>query len=152
MRYAFNLLELLLVIIIIGILLASGAQVVRPRHLRDDAQFIKAKILKTQNDGIFFDTREFYGGEISSDKGCITLDRDSLSESATDGKVSYTIYSNLSGELAGKRLCFDYLGRPALDNHNNLLNEEKNLTISYNSKEIILSLEPVSGYVIIYKK
>jgi len=150
MRYAFTILELLLVITIIGILTAIGVQVLRPKHLLNDANFIKIKIMKTQSEGLFFDTRSFDGSEISSTRGCITLDKNNLNDSAKNGKVTYSIHSSIEGDLAGKRLCFDYLGRPALDNHNNLLNSEANLTLKERNRAITLSLEPISGYVIIH--
>jgi prepilin-type N-terminal cleavage/methylation domain-containing protein len=156
MRRAVTLLELILVIVIIGILAKIGLGMIRTHPLLDDAQWIALQIRQTQYRGIGYDHRAFGGGEIDQEAtvGCLTLDRESLDSNASQGEAHYRIRSQLSGELAGKELCFDHRGRPSLNdtpdhNHSNYLITPQSLILSDRDRNLTLELLPLSGCVII---
>ncbi len=151
MKKGVSLFEMILVLVILSILLATGSIIYRPRHLINDSHYITLKIAQAQYKGLGFDHRDGKGGSISAneDIGCLTLTKEDLEEKATKGKAPYRIHSTLSGELAGKRLCFDHLGRPSLDDPLHPIHSIQELKINYNNTSRTLLLFPFSGYVII---
>ena len=152
MKNALTLLELIFVLVILGILAAVGATAVRPRPLPNDARYIALKIMHAQYEGLFFDHRDFDGGEIGaeSDRGCLVLEKTALEENATEGRSPYRIRSTLSGDLKDKKLCFDHLGRPSEGDHSHPLTTVQELDLGYGGKTVTLSVFPLSGYVTIH--
>jgi len=60
MKKAYTLIELIFVIIIIGIMSAVGASAFKPTYLRDDTNFIQAKIKQAQFLGIGYNHIAFF--------------------------------------------------------------------------------------------
>ena len=151
MSRAFTLLEMVLVLVVISIIYAIGAMNYHPKSLRDDVDFIKLQIEKRKREAIAFDHREFGGGEISDSKeiGCITLTKEGIESASLKGGGKYKIKSTISGDFAGKKICFDYLGAPSEGNYTNRINSIIEIVVSYNKKSKTIKLLPLSGYVII---
>ncbi len=159
-KQAFSLIELIFAIIIIGIMAQVGSSTFKPRTLDNDVEFIVAKIKETQFLGIGYEHYSFkddkYDDGGSSVVGCIDLTPNSLSESATDKNttVSYKIKSTIDGvNGVSSLLCFDSKGRPHEDSFelSTLYSEKKSFTIEYRGKKKIITIEPITGYVIISK-
>jgi len=151
MRRAFTLLELVFVIVIIGILAKIGSEAFRTDYLRNDAAFVALKIRQAQFEGIGFDHRTFDGSQIADTTGCLTLTQVSLEENATAGRAAYRLHASLTGDLAGKTLCFDHLGMPHDDGSHisTPMAAAATLTLTYGGRERNLTVLPRSGYVII---
>lgn len=152
MRRGFSLIELVLVIVIMGILAGVGALSYRPHRLENDMDFIAMVLNKTKYEGIGFDHRAFGGGEIEDSQkiGCIKLDRDSISQKYKSGGGEYKIKSDISGEYAGKVICFDNLGRVNEGNYTNPIDSIIDLNISYGKRSKTIKLLPQSGFIIKY--
>ena len=150
---AFTLIELLFVIIAAGVLAAVGTSLYKTNHLRNDANFIAAKIKQAQYRGIGFEHNGFGTEETTADldNGCILLNAAALEETAGSGEAHYTLHATLSGELANATLCFDSKGRPHLNDFTSatLLREQKVLTLTQAGKDANISIMPMSGYAII---
>ena len=146
-----TLIEIIFVIIIIGIVSAIGAISFHPRTLENDAKFIALAIDKTKKEAIGFDHRAFGGGEITDIKeiGCITLTKDGIYSSFRQGTSHYRLKSSISGDMVGKKLCFDNIGRPSEGNYTNILSSIININIKYHKKGLIIKILPQSGYIII---
>ncbi len=147
-RHAFTLIELILVVIVTGILMATGAQMIRPSHLHADAHFVWLKIAYAQSQGIGYDHRTFDGGEASAGStiGCRTLDAAHLDETLRDGSVHYPLHATLSGDLAGKTLCFDRLGAPHIGDHSSAFDAPQSLTLTEGGETATLTVYPKSGF------
>jgi hypothetical protein len=146
-----TLLELVFVIVLIAILAKTGSEMLKVRHLRDDAAYVAMKIDEARFAGIGFDHRGFDGGETGGDEGCVTLSAEGLEENATAGRAAYRLHVTLSGDLAGKTLCFDRLGRPHDDGSHvsEPLGETKSLILQEGADQREIKVLPQSGYVII---
>ena len=152
-HHAFTLIELLFVIIAIGIMAAVGTSLYKTNHLRNDANFIAAKIKQAQYRGIGYEHNGFTTEETTADyaNGCILLNAAALEDSAASGDAHYTLHAAFSGGLANATLCFDSKGRPHLNDFTSatLLGEQKVLILTHAGKDANISIMPMSGYAII---
>jgi len=152
-KNAFTLIELIFVIVIMGIMAGIASTSFKPTYLIDDSNFIIAKIKETQFLGIGYEHLSFGGTSSGFDasSGCIEIRKSSLEENATNqNEINYKIHSVLSGELNNTKICFDSKGRPHEDNFDGaLLTTSKILTLKYSEKERNITIEPITGYVIL---
>jgi len=152
-KKAFTLIELIFVIVIMGIMAGIASTSFKPTYLIDDSNFIIAKIKEAQFLGIGYEHLNFDGtSSVFDDKsGCIEIKKSSLEENATNkNEINYKIHSLLSGNLNNTKICFDSKGRPHKDDFDgDLLTEQKILTLRYSDKERNITIEPITGYVIV---
>lgn len=150
-REAFSLIETIFVIVIISIIAATGALSVRPHRVENDSRWVLMQIKKARFEGLGVDHRSFGSGEIDdpSDLGCIVLDRDWIAANSRKGGARYEMKAELVGELAGKKICFDHLGRASEGNYSNLLHSTASLIVSYGERNRTIVIFPESGYAII---
>ncbi len=153
MRNALTLLELIFTLLIIGILIVAGSQNLHTSFLNNDTSFITSKIIQAQYKAQGIDHRDENGDEIANDSisniGCIKFTKEALDDSANSSKANYKIHASLSGELANKKLCFDQIGRPSLNDHLHPIKTTKDLILSYQDRNRTIIIYPQSGYVII---
>lgn len=150
MKKAFTLVELIFIIVIIGILAGVASSVFKSDYLSNDADFILAKIKQAQYKGIGYEHNGFGTQSAVADynNGCINLEKISLQESSTDGKLTYALHVDA---FDAGTICFDSKGRP----HNsdfrsvNLLNDKKVITLSYNGETKNIFILATSGFAII---
>jgi len=147
-KQAFTLLELIFVIVIMGIMAGIASSAFKTNYLLDDTNFIALKIKNAQFLGIGY---EHFGLTNGDETGCIDIRKSSLEENATNkNEINYKIHSTLSGSLNDTKICFDSKGRPHEDDFNGaLLTASKILTLKYSGKEKNVTIEPVTGYVIV---
>jgi prepilin-type N-terminal cleavage/methylation domain-containing protein len=142
-KKAFTLLEIVFVLVIIGIMAGVGSSSFRSNYLLDDASYISLKIKEAQFDGIGVEHLNFGGGVNNSigDKGCIELEKSALEN------AGYTLHVDDFDEGI---ICFDSKGRPHEDDFDgDLLLSKKTITLNHNSKEKIITIEPITGYTYI---
>ncbi len=152
-KQAFTLLELIFVIVIMGIMAGVASSAFKTNYLLDDTNFISLKIKNAQFLGIGHEHLNFNGTSSGFDdkSGCIDIKKSSLEENATNkNEINYKIHSVLSGDLNDMKICFDSKGRPHEDDFNgSLLTASKTLTLNYSKKERNITIEPITGYVIL---
>ncbi len=150
-RYAFSLLELIFVVVLIGILAGIGASSFRTNYLVNDINFIAMKIRRAQFEGIGYETRTFGGGHIATDKGCVTLSENALKDDINASGGMYALHVTLDAtDFNTGEVCFDAKGQPHDGDHaSNLLAVRKVLKVRYRSHEANITIEPLSGYVIV---
>ncbi|SFP52738.1 type II secretion system protein [Hydrogenimonas thermophila] len=161
MKKAFSLIELIFVMVIIGILAATGVYYFKPNILQRDVDYVLGKIKEARFKGIGYNKFEFNGSYISDPVGCIKLTKDALNNDNTkDETQKYKINDlttiNVSDNV--KILCFDYLGRPHSDKNesdgddNNetrldtLLHSPLEINVTYNGDSRIILVLPMSGF------
>jgi len=153
-KKAFTLIELVFVIVIIGIITGVGLNSFKTNYLLNDTNFIALKIKNAQFSGIGYSHLDFGGGVSSTDRtGCIEINKTSLEENATNPhKVNYKLHVTLNP--TDTTICFDSKGRPHdgnfTDDFNaNLLSSQKIITLEYRGKERNITIQPITGYVIV---
>lgn len=164
MRSAFSMVELIFVMVIIGILAATGTYYFKPNILQRDVDFVLGKIKEAKFRGIGYNKYEFNGSYRSDSIGCIELSKDALnSNNGEDEAQKYKINSNTEIEayynnLQVNTLCFDYLGRPHSDKNesggddNNetrldtLLHSPLEINVTYNGNSRTILVLPMSGF------
>ncbi len=152
MKKAFSLLELIFVIVIIGIMAGLGSGSIKTNHLLNDSHYIIGKIREAQYEGIGFEHQNFDGSFIANTKGCVTLTPAFLDGNASKAQVKYSLHVSIDhSALNTDTLCFDTKGRPHDGNfaQNTLFTEQKVLILTYNTKSVSISIEPITGYAII---
>ena len=150
MKKAFTFIELIFVIVIMGIMASVASSSFRSNYLLNDTNFIALKIKNAQFLGIGYEHLDFGGGVSSSDRtGCIKINKSKLEENATNkNELNYKLHVTLSP--SDTTICFDSKGRPHdKDFNGTLLTSQKIITLSYNKKENNISIEPITGYVIV---
>ncbi|WP_331775715.1 prepilin-type N-terminal cleavage/methylation domain-containing protein [Sulfurospirillum sp. 1612] len=143
---AFTILELIFVIILIGIISSIGLSSLPDNRLLNDTNFVIMKIKETQrhalgNDVIGFNTP----WSVQSDATCLDVNNTSFEEKARQNSTPFQFVSDVSSE--NKRLCFDEFGRPYHDEK--LIQQKLDINITYNHEMNTISVQPMSGYVII---
>ena len=152
-KQAFTLIELIFVIVIMGIMAGIASSAFKTNYLLDDTNFIALKIKNAQFLGIGHEHLNFDGTSSGFDdkSGCIDIKKSELDEEATNkNEINYAIHSSLSGSLNDTKICFDSKGRPHEDDFNGtLLTSSKTLTLEYSNEDRNITIEPITGYVII---
>ena len=149
---AFSLLELIFVIVIIGIMAGLGSASLKTNYLLNDSHYIIGKIREAQYEGIGFEHQNFDGSFISSSRGCVTLAAAFLDGNASKAQAKYTLHVSINhSSLTTNTICFDAKGRPHDGDfaQNTLFTEQKVLILTYNTKSVSISIEPLTGYAII---
>ena len=145
------MIETIFVIVIISIVAATGAFVFRPHRLYNDTQWVLMQIRKARFEGIGIDHRKFGSGEIEDPLGlgCIVLDNDGIISKSRKGGAKYEMKAKIVGESAGRKICFDHLGRACEGNYSNPIDSIVSVTLNYGERNRSIVIFPVSGYAII---
>lgn len=143
MRYAFSLIELIFVIVLIGVLTGIGFYMSRPDYARQDAQYTLLKLKEARYRAIGYDAL--------NTTGCVTLTPTALSSSDEaprhDIKSTMTITPNTVSTV-----CFDALGRPHDGNSialGTLMQTEVTILFQNSDKNSTIRVFPQTGYAII---
>ena len=159
MKKAFSLIELIFVMVIIGILAATGVYYFKPNILQRDVDYVLGKIKEARFRGIGYNKFKFNGSYISDPVGCIELTKYALNNDNTkDETQKYKIndlteISAYHDGLQVQTLCFDYLGRPhngSQDenetNLSSLLHTSLEINVTYNGDSRTILVLPMSGF------
>jgi len=151
---AFSLLELIFVIVIIGIMAGLGSASIKTNHLLNDSHYIVGKIREAQYKGIGYEHNGFGTESTVPDykRGCIALTPAFLDGNASKAEAKYSLHVNINHSALGTdTLCFDTKGRPHDGDftQNTLFTEQKVLILTYKTKNVTISIEPITGYAII---
>ncbi len=158
MRFAFSLMELIFVLVLIGILVGVGSSSYRSDRALIDARYVALQIDKVRYRAIGFDHRNFSGGFDSVESiGCIDLKKESFEQNTSAAKMGgvhpSTDISSPSG-MSGTRLCFDSDGKPHDGNFTvqSILHSKAELNITNSGSWWMVEVMPISGYVIINRR
>ena len=146
-REGFTMVELIFVIILIGVLAGIGTNFMPDNRLLGDTNFISMKIKEKQKQAIADDVNGFLKPwSIEDNRTCIKLSVDSLEQEDSHSKKPHRFSStiNISGNST---ICFDNFGRPYQSEQ--LLLDKKEIIVKYKDSNKIISVMPISGYVII---
>ncbi len=150
MKKAFTLVELIFVIVILGILSGAAVMSIPDNRLLTDINFITMKIKEKQMDAFIYDNYDF--NDISwrdnfYEKTCIDTANIKSDEKSSKSARKYQMKSTLST----KKICFDTLGRPYLNNYklNNLIQTPILLDIEYKNTKRKIKIMPYSGSIMI---
>lgn len=150
MKKAFTLLELIFVVVIVGILVGVASSSFKTDYLRNDAEFILAKIKQAQYKGIGYEHNSFgtQNATADYDNGCIRLEKGTLEESATQAELTYSLHVD---SFDAGTICFDSKGRPHETDFSsaNLLSANKVIELTYNGETKKILILPISGFAII---
>ena len=156
MKKAFTLIELIFVIVIIGIMAGVGFSAFKPTYLLDDTNFVAGKIKEAQFLGIGYEHLNFDGSQIDDKTGCITIEKNSLEENATNkNQVNYKLHVSIeaddNNQGTNNTICFDSKGRPHHTDFTlaNLLTTQSKFQFTYSGKNRTITIEPITGYMII---
>jgi prepilin-type N-terminal cleavage/methylation domain-containing protein len=144
---AFTLIELIFVLVIIGIMAFVGMEFIPNETYISDAQMLKKLILTKKTNALGY---KVYG---ENNDTCLRLNKDYINSEENLSQVKYKFKSdiNVSGLKNGDLICFDYKGRPydgvVERNLSHLLEKNVIITLKHHTKEINLTLYPISGYV-----
>lgn len=133
MKKAFNLIELIFVILIIGLLVGIGVYSFKPNHQRNDTRMLAMQLQKARYQGI-----NYYQKRFDSGIGCL--------KPAALSIKNYTFKSRIDPK-GFQTICFDYLGRVYLDGQR--AKDQVQIELSYRSKTATIQIDPKTGYVII---
>jgi prepilin-type N-terminal cleavage/methylation domain-containing protein len=125
MRRAFNLVELVFVLVIMGILYATAVYSFKPKVLQKEANFVAMKILQAKYLAIQYDSFGLKEQKV----GCIEPQ-----------KIEYAFKSTIVSNP--QKICFDAKGDPHL-------RSAAEITLEYRSKKATVQVLPKTGYVII---
>ena len=145
--FAFTMVELIFVIILIGILSYIGKNFLPDNRLLNDTNFLTMKIKEKQRNALSYDTVGFSKpwSQVNA-LTCIDLNTTKIESKDAKSQKPHKFSSVLSVE-GNSTLCFDNFGRPYQSEHLLLTNLDMNLTYKPNEYKTI-SVEPMSGYVI----
>ncbi|WP_457565040.1 pilus assembly FimT family protein [Caminibacter sp.] len=142
---AFTLIELIFVIVIAGIMTFVGFEYMPDNTLISDYQILKQKILQKKSNALGYR----YTGENNST--CIVFSKEWLNNDDNTSNVRYVFKSDISSDVDGNEICFDYMGRPykgSVDaNLSNLLHQQVIVTLKYRNREKNITIYPISGEV-----
>ncbi len=150
MRKAFTLTELIFIIVILGILAGAAVMNIPDNRLMTDINFVTSQIKKKQMDAFIYDVYDFTDDAWRDnfyDKTCINTANIKADEKSSKSARKYQIKSTLTST----KICFDFLGRPYLDNYrlNNLIKTPILLDIEYKSTKRKIKIMPYSGSIMI---
>lgn len=153
MRNAFNMIELVFIIVVMGILAKVGSSFIPDNRLLNDTNYISMKIKEQQKNALGYDTMNFSTNTkmptvYSSDFNHTCVESSKLFLENLDLQRSYILTSTVNNTVT---FCFDSLGRPYDKNATSekLLFQKVDINVSYNNKTNTISVLPMSGYVII---
>ena len=153
MKKAFTLLELIFVIVIIGIMAGLGSSAFKTNYLLNDSHYIIGKIREAQYEGIGLEQQDLSESSRENiSRGCVTLTKEKLDDNASASGGRYSLHVSINhSSLTTDTICFDAKGRPHDGDftQNTLFTEQKVLILTYNTKNVSISIEPLSGYAII---
>jgi Tfp pilus assembly protein FimT len=148
MKYAFTILEIIFVIIIIS-LVAIGARNALPDNtLLNSTNYLKAKILDKRANALAYETN--LTNLEDEYLVCVKFDKDWLKIDESKSKVKINMSQKVTIS-ADYNVCFDYLGRTHknsinLDDFSTLMHESVDVNISYNNNYKIIRVYPMTGY------
>ncbi len=147
-KFAFSMVELIFVIIVIGILSYISSGFLPDNRLLNDTNFLVMKIKERQKNAIGYDANGFLKPWSKIDSSiCIDLDITKLENGDLHSQKPYKFSSKLSVD-GNNTLCFDNFGRPYQGEH--LLLKKLDMNLTYKPDEYrVISVAPISGYVII---
>ncbi|MDX1810175.1 MAG: type II secretion system protein [Sulfurospirillaceae bacterium] len=149
-KSAFTIVELVFVIILIGILTSIGVSFLPDNKLLNDTNFLVMKIKEKQRNAIGYDAVGFADPwSVEDNSTCVNFNTATLENEDKNSQKPYKFTSNLSVvNSTNSTICFDEFGRPYQSG--SLLKNRIDVNISHNiNKYNIISVEPMSGYVII---
>ncbi len=137
MKEAFSMLEVVITVMIIGVMIAVGTELIPNTSLSKDTSFILYKIKETQTNALLNQNKT----------NCINLDKKNYPLSL-DKKTQILIEGNL---LKKKKLCFDSEGKPFDENLSiaNLIKKPIFIKLKNNKEFKELIIMPFSGTVIV---
>ena len=150
-KYAFTLLELIFVIVLMGVLTGIGFYMSQPDATKQDAQYTLLKLKEARYRAIGFQSSNSYG----ADGGCVILNDGNLSNNEVPKHEIKSKNINLNLVLTNDTICFDSLGRPHDGNSttlNTILQTDLNITFKDGDKNTTICLFPQTGYAIIQCK
>ncbi len=134
MKKAFSMVELIFVIVLLGILVSIGGNLLPDNRLLQYTNETSMKIKETQKNAIGNDINGF-GTPWSKESNSTCIESSDFEHAVIDGNET---------------LCFDEFGRPYRPSpQEQLLLHEVNVTVTYNNTDKNISVQPMSGYVII---
>ena len=139
---AFTLIELIFVIIIIGIISGVGFSMQKSDYAYRDGEYLLLKLKEARYKAMGFE------GKL--DEGCIELNANSIQTNELNEVEAYKFRSSIDSNMTD--ICFDYLGRPHFEDNvdlDTLLQNKKDIILSYNEKSCTVMVYPLSGYGII---
>ena len=148
-RSGFSMLELVFVIVLIGILVSIGGNLLPDNRLLNDTNYIVMKIKETQKNAIGNDINGFETPwSKESNSTCIYLSKNRLEKRDLKSQKPHKLSPNLNLSVDGnKTLCFDEFGRPY--QLEQLLLQNKDINVTYGGQMNTISIQPMSGYAII---
>ena len=146
-RSAFSMVELIFIIVIMGILAEIGLNFMPDNRLLNDTNFLTLKIKEKQKQAIADDVNGFLKPwSIEDNRTCINLDVDVLEKEDLNSKKPHKFSSTINVD-GNNTICFDNFGRPYQGEQ--LLLDKKKIKVTYKDASKIISVMPISGYVII---
>jgi prepilin-type N-terminal cleavage/methylation domain-containing protein len=139
-KYAFTLIELIFVIVLMGVLTGIGFYMSQPDYTKQDAQYTLLKLKEARYRALGYDAYD--------SSGCVTLTPTALSNSDTSPR--HDIKSALTSNIT--TVCFDGMGKPHNGNSvslASLLPTDLNITFIYSDKNSTVRLFCGTGYAII---
>ena len=141
--YSFTLIEMIFVIILVGILSIGAINSIPDNTLPNNVNFVYNKISEKKANALALKAN--INNDEENRSVCIKFDKDWLKNDERYSKVKFNLSNRVTILSSETVVCFDYLGRPHknqidLENFNNLLHNDVNVTIRYNNegKEKIL--------------
>ncbi len=154
-RYAYSLLELIFIIVIIGILTGIAFYGFRPDYLRNDVAKVVMELENTRYQGVGYDkTGLSTGGSI----GCIDLNDLDKNTTGLGGTKDYKFHSKVEVEVPSSLevACFDTFGRVfdgKKDNNltdltgNGYLKVDVKISLQYGGKTRYIIIDHLSGFI-----
>jgi len=147
---AFSMVELIFVIILVGVLASIGSNLLPNNRLLNDTNYITMKIKEKQKNAIGRSNYNFSDELWSSSSNftCVDLDKSGFESEDLSAQKPHKLSATVSVD-GNVTLCFDEYGRPYQSQK--LLVQQKDINVSYNGVSNIISVMPMSGYVILNK-
>jgi prepilin-type N-terminal cleavage/methylation domain-containing protein len=150
MKYAFTMIEIIFVIIIISLIAIGAKNAIPDNTLINNSNYIKTKILDKRANALAYEVNLTASDIEDSYLVCMKFDRDWLATDESSSKVKFNFSKKVS-ITSDNNVCFDYLGRTHkdyinLDDFNTLLHNIVEINISYNNKYKTIWIYPMTGY------
>lgn len=151
MKKAFSMVELIFVIVLLGILVSIGGNLLPDHRLLNATNFVTMKIKETQKNAIGNDIHGFDRRPWSwhSSSTCIDLNVTGFEQKDLDSQKPFEFGDLVEVDGNNVRLCFDEFGRPYRHRQEQLLLENVEINVTYNNRTNRILVWPMSGYVTI---